>query len=259
MNRLLLEMHELDAGGRARLSDHRAAHIRGVLRGMPGMRLKAGIINGPVGHADILDCEPHQVTIRFQPVDDPFDVRLSPLPVDLLLALPRPKTLKRLWPQFSAMGVRRIMLTNASRVERCYFGSRWVLPQFVRPLLIEGAVQAGATNLPTYDLFRRFKDALRADRDDPSPVVRWLGDPGRATGSALLPGRLPFSHDGVRIAIGPEGGWLPHEYAMLGENGYIPISLGPRILRSDTACIALTQLAVLHVQSILENQICALS
>jgi RsmE family RNA methyltransferase len=48
----------------------------------------------------------------------------------------------------------------------------------------------------------------------------------------------------VLLAIGPEGGWNPFELTLLSRHRFQPITLGPRILRTDTACIAL--LALLH-------------
>jgi 16S rRNA (uracil1498-N3)-methyltransferase len=52
----------------------------------------------------------------------------------------------------------------------------------------------------------------------------------------------------LEIAIGPEGGWAPEEQALFDTNGWRAVSLGPRILRAETA--AITALAV--VASILE-------
>ena len=245
MNRLLFETHEVDARGAAVLSDRRAAHIYNVLRAVPGMRLRAGIIDGPAGEAEIISLEPPTVALRFAPLNGDQTLPATPTDLDLLLALPRPKALKRLWPQLSALGVRRVMVTHAERVERCYFSARPVLPEYVRPLLIEGAVQAGVTRLPEFAIYRRLSDALAADRADPAPVVRWLGQPGPA---ALPPSARPAVAAGIRVAIGPEGGWTPAELLRLGAAGYLPVSLGPCTLRCDTACIALLALALSHLQ-----------
>jgi 16S rRNA (uracil1498-N3)-methyltransferase len=42
----------------------------------------------------------------------------------------------------------------------------------------------------------------------------------------------------VALAIGPEGGWTAEEMALFGQNGWRPVTLGPRILRAETAAIA---------------------
>ena len=72
----------------------------------------------------------------------------EPPRVDLLLALPRPKVLKRLWAQIAAVGVGHIVLTNAARVERNYFDTHLLEPEVYRPLLVEGLQQARDTRVP---------------------------------------------------------------------------------------------------------------
>jgi len=42
----------------------------------------------------------------------------------------------------------------------------------------------------------------------------------------------------VALAIGPEGGWAPEEMQLFAANGWKPVTLGPRILRAETAAIA---------------------
>jgi RsmE family RNA methyltransferase len=51
-------------------------------------------------------------------------------------------------------------------------------------------------------------------------------------------------HDRVVLAVGPEGGWNEFETALLEGHGFLAVGMGPRTLRTDTACIAL--LALVH-------------
>src|SRR5688500_19330680 len=78
-------------------------------------------------------------------------------PVDLLLALPRPKVMRRLWAQLAALGVGRILLTNAARVERNYFDTHVLTSDCYRPLLVEGLQQARDTRLPVVSIHRQLK------------------------------------------------------------------------------------------------------
>lgn len=240
MNRILLEPDEIGPDGRATLRDARAEHIRSVLHGTPGMPLKTGIVNGPAGLSRILEVTPGSVTLqtsRGEPAPGPW--------VDLLLAAPRPKTLRRLWPQLAALGARRIFLLAAAKVEKCYFGSHWLTPAAYRPLLIEGLSQAGATRLPEVAVRRHLKSFLEDESDAlfAGQPFRLLAHPSAADAAAgPLP---PAARTGVPVlAIGPEGGWTDDETALFRRHGFAMFSLGPRILRTDTACIAL--LAVLH-------------
>src|SRR5205823_10500285 len=87
-----------------------------------------------------------------------FDATVPPRPpIDLLLALPRPKVMRRLWAQLAALGVGQIMLTNAERVERNYFDTHVLKPECYRPLLVEGLQQARDTRLPNVSIHRQFK------------------------------------------------------------------------------------------------------
>ena len=71
------------------------------------------------------------------------------------------------------------------------------------------------------------------------PVAR--NDERTTTLNALVHDAMKMSGDempSLEIAIGPEGGWSPSEEALFDANGWKPASLGPRILRAETAAIA---------------------
>jgi RsmE family RNA methyltransferase len=178
-------------------------------------------------------------------VEDPLELECTfepeppPVPdVDLLLALPRPKVMRRLWAQLAAMGVGRIILTNAARVERNYFDTHVLDPAFYRPLLIEGLQQAQDTHLPRVSIHRRFRPLVEDDLDaESSADARIVAHP---TGNASpIADAWPHGARRVLLAVGPEGGWDDFELRLLGGRGFRPASLGARTLRTDTACVAL--------------------
>jgi RsmE family RNA methyltransferase len=234
MNLLLFEPEEVPADGHVRLDDHRAGHLIRVLGVEPQSRVRAGVVNGPVGEAIVERVDEGAVTLRWVPSEESM-----PAPrTDLLLALPRPKVMKRLWAQLAALRVGRIVLTNATRVERYYFDTHVLDPARYRPLLLEGLAQAQHTWLPDVEVHRQFKPLVEDRLDD------LFGDAGRVL---ALPGPTANLSDTVRnaagervvLAVGPEGGWVPYEVDLLREHGFQPAGLGPLTLRSDTACIAL--------------------
>jgi RsmE family RNA methyltransferase len=154
----------------------------------------------------------------------------------LILAAPRPKVLKRLWPQLAALGAGRIVILNAFKVEKCYFSSQWIDPAYYTPLLIEGLMQAGTTRLPEVQIKQRFKPFMEDELDGCFPnALRLLAHPGEAGGHGwnLADGQRPL------LAVGPEGGWTDYELDMFLTRGFTPFSLGSRPLRTDTATIAL--------------------
>ena len=239
MNLILLDERDAPGSGEVILSDARAAHLLNVLKVAPGQAVRVGRLDGPLGVGTVESTENGRVTVRCV-----FDADAPPRPrVDVLLALPRPKVMRRLWAQLAALGVGHIMLTNAERVERHYFDTHVLAEACYRPLLIEGLQQARDTRLPTVSIHRQFKVLVEDHLVTLfSEGVRLAADP-RATvsvGSAIS----EHADQRVLIAIGPEGGWNAFELALLEAHGFREVSLGPRTLRVDTACIAL--LAIVH-------------
>ena len=232
MNRILLEPNEIGAENRAVLGGVRAEHVRSVLHGTVGQPLKTGVVGGKVGVSVIETVTPTEIVVRC--VHDQ-----APLPpwCDLVLAPPRPRVMKRLLPQLATLGVRRLFLVGAEKVEKAFWGAQLLKPEIYRPLLIEGLMQgAVSTQLPEIHQEKRF--------------LKWLSDgdfaknfeyqPFRIVAHPSLPGTVPTSSGTVPVfAIGPEGGWTDKEVALLEEQGFVRHSLGPRILKTETATIAL--------------------
>lgn len=233
MNLILLQPSELAADGTAHLRDHRARHLQSVLRVATGDRVRIGQLNGPRGvgivRAVSTDCV--ELACAFE------ETMPTAPPIDLLLALPRPKVLKRLWAQLAALGIGRIMLTNAARVERNYFDTHVIHPDFYTPLLVEGLQQARDTRVPEVSIHRRFKPLVEDELTSLSDAtVRLVAHPVAAQrASAAL---REAESQRVLLAIGPEGGWIPFELELLSGHGFQPVHFGDRTLRSDTACIA---------------------
>jgi RsmE family RNA methyltransferase len=151
--------------------------------------------------------------------------------------------MRRLWAQIAAMGVGRIILTNAERVERDYFDTHVLAPNCYRPLLVEGLQQARDTRLPGVSIHRRFKVLVEDELDSLFPRgLRLVADPAATARVASFGHENPNQR--VLLAVGPEGGWNDFERALLDTHGFKRVGIGPRTLRTDTACIAL--LALVH-------------
>lgn len=234
----------------AELRSHAATHTR--QRFSDGVSLKgvAQELEVPSGtlrrwlEADRHAFRPVAVGMAGSATGDEGDIELSvtlsaepppPLAIDLLLALPRPKTLRRLLPAVASLGVKRIVLVNAAKVDKSYFSSPLLTPQQANAALREGLEQARDTVLPEFliePLFRPFVED-RAASLWPDGVWKLLAHPGPQTFGAAPPeiGRAV-------VAIGPDGGWVPFELELLAAQGFAPFSLGPRALRVDVATVA---------------------
>lgn len=225
MNLLLLTPDEVRADGTAQVGGRRARHVAEVLRARPGDTVRAGVLGGKLGTARLLSLEGEEVVLALTFAEEP-----PPRPeVDLLLALPRPKALRRILAAVASLGVDRLVLLNAARVEKSYFDAQVLAPERTRKHLIDGLEQARDTILPEVHLAPRFRPFVEDTLDGLlGPGQRWLLHPGPDTPPLHPPGGR------ITLAVGPEGGWVPFERELLAARGFQPLSLGIRSLRTET-------------------------
>ncbi|EJK65495.1 hypothetical protein THAOC_13634 [Thalassiosira oceanica] len=198
--------------------------------------------------------------------------------VSLLLALPRPLQLQRwglfiqcenslefwslltnfrirLLPMVAQLGVENLILTNARKVPKDYFGSHlFRKPSVLRGLLVEGLSQSGDVRLPRVTVSKRLKIFLEDELDELFPrsqYERIIAHPqrkdetGRMTRmSDIKVNATDGSPRRILLAVGPEGGWEePYELDMFQKLGFKRITLGTRVLRTDVAVVSLLALA----------------
>ena len=252
MNLVLVEPSEMTVAGRnprsgpgevsgvVTLDGNRARHLLKVLNVTVGDTVRLGIVDGLIGVGTVTGVDDATVTLQCV-----FSVVPPPARVDLLLALPRPKVLRRLWAQLAALGVGRIILTNAERVERNYFDTHVLTAACYRPLLIEGLQQARDTRMPQVTIHRQFRVLIEDELDGMvGEATRVVADP---SGTAAIGDIVASDADArVLLAVGPEGGWNAFELSLLEAHRFRRVSMGERTLRTDTACIALLALAGLQ-------------
>jgi 16S rRNA (uracil1498-N3)-methyltransferase len=209
------------------LRDERARHIVQVLKCAVGDSLRVGHINGLLGTASITAISATgDVSITTQLDEQPP----APLPLTLLLALPRPKMLGRLLRDVTSLGVKNIHLFQSDKVEKSYWQTPSLAPDYVHNKLIEGLAQARDTVLPNIHQHRRFRDVMESVL--PTLLQTHTGviaDPF-STGADIAVQTRPLA-----LLIGPEGGFTDAERQQLLDAGCQPLWLGSRILRVETA------------------------
>ncbi|EKT4483515.1 16S rRNA (uracil(1498)-N(3))-methyltransferase [Pseudomonas putida] len=230
MNLLLLEEADFVSADRVVLADRRFTHMQEIHRVAVGDHLRVGRINGLMGNATVLRLEKHEAELEVT-----FD-RQPPakLPLTLILAVPRPKMLRRLFQTVATLGVSRLILVNSYKVEKSFWQTPFLQPESIRENLILGLEQARDTVLPEVIIEKRFKPFVE-DRL-PAIVAGTLGLVGHPGPYPACPRAVDLP---VTLAIGPEGGWIPYEIELLGKAGLAPVQLGDRILRVETAVTAL--------------------
>ena len=220
MNLLLLFPEDFVSESRARVSGRRLEEIRRI----GSEELRVGIVNGRIGTAKVIAAGELEVQLDSEPP--------PPLPLTLVLALPRPKVLNRVIAGATSMGVKRIFLINAWRVEKSY----WNSPKLthLRDAAILGLEQARDTVLPQIETHRLFRPFV--EQELPSVAASTLALVAHPTAADACPRDV---QQPVTLAIGPEGGFIAEEIASLERVGFRAVHFGARILRVETAVAAL--------------------
>ena len=192
------EVDESDDGAESitlALGDSRSEHVRGVLKLAAGDSLRVGVVNGSPATAVVSTMDETSMTLTWRPGVETLDVDTArrsltaPLvDVDLLLAMPRPKVMTRLWAPLASIGVRNVYLTNASRVERYYWDSTALDEAKVRAELTRGMEQSGDVRMPGVCVVRRFPAAVDAVREMTGAPRRDGGQEPRGRGGERVGG-----------------------------------------------------------------------
>ena len=226
MNVILLHDDDFAADALAVLTGRRLQHVLDVHRAKVGDCLRVGQLGGLVGEGKVRALTADRLELEVKLDKHPP----APLPMTLLLALPRPKMLKRVLQSVTSLGVKRIYLINSYRVEKSFWGSPLLQAEKMQEQLLLGLEQACDTILPEIHLKQRFKPFVEDELPQlAAGTAAFVAHPV-ATKACPIGGSGPTT-----LAIGPEGGFIPYEVEKLQELGFTPISLGKRILRVETA------------------------
>lgn len=211
------------------LRDRRAEHIRTVLKSQIGDSLRVALLHGDCGQGVVRALEAEAVTLQVE-LGEPPPPRHR---FDLVLALPRPKMLRRMLRQCAEFGVQHLHLINSARVEKSYWQSPLLQASNVEDALLAGMERSRDTIAPQVHLHQRFRPFIEDEL------------PGLCAGRLCLITEMgaeePMAqHAGqpALVMIGPEGGFVPFEIELAQAHGARPVHLGERTLSVDTALSA---------------------
>jgi 16S rRNA (uracil1498-N3)-methyltransferase len=226
MNLILLFPEDFVGEIRVRLEGRRLRHVKDVHRAAVGDELNVGLSGGLMGRGKVVKLRDDALEMEV----DLFHEPPPPLPVTLILALPRPKVLRRVLSSVTSMGVKKIVLINCWRVEKSFWQSPLLEEDKLYGQLVLGLEQARDTVMPEVLVRPLFKPFV----EDEVPAltngtVRIVAHP-----TALK--ECPRGVNGrVSLAVGPEGGFIDYEIEKLSQSGFSAVSLGRRILSVETA------------------------
>jgi 16S rRNA (uracil1498-N3)-methyltransferase len=229
MNLLLLAEDQCN-DSIATVSGRQLEHLLSIQRAQVGDSVRVGKLNGLMGKGLIKTLNADLSTLEIN-LDTPSP---AAIPLTLILALPRPKMLRRILQTIAAMGIKRLYLVNSRRVEKSFWQTPMLRPEAVQEQLILGLEQARDTIMPKIYLRKLFKPFVE---DELAEII--------AGSSALVahPTKAmpcPINcQAAVTLAVGPEGGFIPYEVEKFNEIGFESVHLGPRILRVENAVPAI--------------------
>ncbi|MGD0521467.1 MAG: RsmE family RNA methyltransferase [Terracidiphilus sp.] len=218
----------------ATIDGAQAEHMARVLRAQPGMEADV-VAGGHVFHAEVAAVSPHEV--RFNLI---AELEADPaMPVTLVLAVYKFDHMEWAIEKATELGVAAVAPVIARRTEKHLALAAEKRAERWRRIAHEAAQQSRRCDVPLIH--------------GPGPLAAWVRAASRATRIVLAEQERTTTlrnlieeavksareeMPALEIAIGPEGGWAPSEEALFDANGWRAASLGPRILRAETAAIA---------------------
>lgn len=234
MNLILLEADE--PGRPLSADDPRARHITEVLRRGPGGEFDAGIVNGARGRARVEEVSKDWIRLSFTPTAEPAPMA----PLRLIVGLPRPQTARKVLNEATTLGAGAIDFVRTERGEPGYAQSTlWTSGEWRRHL-VDGAQQAFCTRLPEVSWGRRLEDII-AELPAAGDCARVILDNYESPGPLS---KMEFGAPAAVLALGSERGWTTRERELFRAAGFRFAHLGTRVLRTETAVVAATTLAL---------------
>jgi 16S rRNA (uracil1498-N3)-methyltransferase len=251
----------------ATLTGDQAIHLARVLRAEPGQIFDI-VANGFLHRAEISTVNEDTVlfTLHEQLESD------AALPLHLLLAIFKFDHMEWAIEKATELGIARITPILARRTEKHLAQSSAKRVERWRRIALEAAKQSRRTDIPEIADPTQLKPALEQEK---TPTRILLSETEQTTtltaalenlstkenSNLSTKDRVPHPSrfcDGwdvnsspIRIthalAIGPEGGWTPEEMSLFLQHAWQPVTLGPRILRAETAAIAAIAIASTHL------------
>lgn len=243
MNYLAIFEDELLAPNQARLSGSRAKYALEVHKPVQGLEMSAFVVNGAIKKATVTSITPDQILLTLRD----FAPQLPVVPFELIVAVPRPQTVRKVLQLTATFGIRALHLIRTENVIKSYLSSKRLDPESLKEDLLLGMEQSGTSVTPEVFIHHRFQPFIEdllpkrlelfKERDN-TPPLTLIADTHFKNPQKLSDLPKISTKRSVFIALGPEAGWNLHEVHKFQELGFSVISLGDRILRVDTACVS---------------------
>jgi 16S rRNA (uracil1498-N3)-methyltransferase len=219
----------------ALLTGDQAVHLARVLRAEVGQVYDI-VANGFLHRAEIVAVSDEEVTFALH---EELEADAA-LPLHLLLAVFKFDHFEWAVEKATELGVVRVTPVLARRTEKHLALAAPKRVERWRRIALEASKQSRRTNVPEIAEPVSLKLALEREA---SAVRILLSETEQTTTLAEALASSKSELSGVALAIGPEGGWTPEEMTLFTQHEWRHVTLGPRILRAETAAIAAIAIA----------------
>ena len=241
MNSLIILPAEFVSDSEAMLQGERANYALERHELKVGIKVAASRLSGKRGWALVKAASRQKVVLEvFLDKDPP-----QKADIELIVAVPRPQTVKKIILAACCLGVGRIHFLKTANVVKSYLQSKSLQPENIQQEIIKGLEQAFDTVPPEVLIHSHYPKFIReslpkvlGEKESANPI-KLIAD--TRVSSDLTSKSVGFAADSqpVVIAIGPESGWTAEEAGDFKNLGFISITLGERILRVDAAATVL--------------------
>lgn len=251
MNCLLILENELRSLNRAEIVGRRAREVMKAHALKQGLCISAGVAAGKLGKATVLNLTAERIELELHLVKDPP----RRYPLSLIVALPRPQTVKKLLQLAAGSGINEVFFVVTERVVKSYLQSKILHDENIQHELIKGLEQAGDTIFPRVHVEPKLEILAGSLKNQAAKALALVADTLDFKNQGFLRElKLSCPEQPVFLAIGPEAGWALRELDVLFDCGFQSVTLGERILRVEVAAaFLLGQVALLREQAVLRR------
>jgi 16S rRNA (uracil1498-N3)-methyltransferase len=225
----------------ATLIGDQADHLARVLRAEPGQIFDV-VAGGFLHRAEITSVSDSEVLFALH---EELEAEVA-LPVHLLLAIFKFDHMEWAIEKATELGVARITPVLARRTEKHLAQASAKRVDRWRRIALEASKQSRRTDIPEIAEPTALKLALEQEQS-PSRILLSETEQATTLSAALTNSIRPTDYEPVALAIGPEGGWTSEEMALFTAQNWRSVTLGPRILRAETAAIAAVAILGAHL------------
>jgi 16S rRNA (uracil1498-N3)-methyltransferase len=233
----------LDTGDTCTVAEDQKRYLAAVLRMEEGDPLI--VFNGSDWEYDAVVRYPREGTLALE-IRAKRPVIRDEIEITLCQAIPKVEKMDGIIRHATELGTRRIVPFLAERsIPRWPTAKGQQKRERWRKIAVEAARQCGRTDVPEIGEIASFTEILRSAQAGTMRLIPWEEEVGRGVREVLRDPRYATAKR-FHLVIGPEGGFAREEIDRALQADFLPVSLGRRVLRVETAALAM--LAILQYE-----------